>query len=494
MPLNSKDGKPRLLRDSSLYFAGNIIGRVVGFLMIPFYAAHLSTTEYGIMSLVELATTVTAILFGLQSIGQTLTRVYYDQNTDGARRQVASTALIAAIAGAVIVAALACLCARPVALAINLPHQVALLRVSFAGMAFATIGEFLLVYQRMHARARFFLIYSLVTMCAAVSLNIWFIGFLHLGVWGFVWSKLIVAGLGSCFLLALMLQEIGIVPARRHATALWRFGAPLALSGLCYFTIHFSDRLFLAHISPAEVGVYSLAYQFAMLLSVLVGDSFGKSWNVSFYKFAEDEGWQTRFAHIGSWLVFVLAAGAMGIALFGRDTIRLIAPPSYVPPMLLLPVLVFAYFFREIGDFFRNMLLIDIGSGLVARIALAGAAANLGLNFLLITGPLALGIWGAAIATLITWVLYCGVCWVAARRLHRVPFGVWPLARLLLLGALIMVAQRVTAPQGRYAAVAADALWWCAFLGGSLFFYLASTQRREITGLLRRARKEAFLF
>jgi O-antigen/teichoic acid export membrane protein len=352
-------------------------------------------------------------------------------------------------------------------------------------MAFATIGEFLLVYQRMHARARFFLVYSLVTMFAAVALNIWFIGALHLGVWGFVWSKLIVAGVGTGFLLAVMLREIGIVPARRHVAALWHFGAPLALSGVCYFTIHFSDRLFLAHISPADVGVYSLAYQFAMLLSVLVGDSFGKSWNVSFYRFAEDEGWQSRFAHIGSWLVFVLAAGAMGIALFGRDTIRLVAPPSYVPPVLLLPVLVFAYFFREIGDFFRNMLLIDIGSGLVARIALAGAAANLGLNFLLITGPLSLGIWGAAIATFITWVLYGGVCWLAARRLHRVPFSAWPLARLLVLGALVMAAQSVTAPQNRYASVAADALWWCAFMAASLFLYLAAAQRREITGLLR---------
>jgi O-antigen/teichoic acid export membrane protein len=366
-----------------------------------------------------------------------------------------------------------------VALAINLPDQVALLRVSFGAMAFATVAEFLLVYQRMKARARFYLAYSMVTLFATLALNIWFIGVLHLGVWGFVTSKLAVTGAGSVFLLAMALREIGFAPGTRHAVALWRFGAPLALSGVCYFTIHFSDRLFLAHVSRADVGVYSLAYQFAMLLSVLVGDSFGKSWNVSFYRFAEDAGWQDRFARIGGWLVFVLAAGAMGIALFGRDTISLMAPPSYVPPKLLLPALVLAYFLREIGDFFRNMLLIDIGSGLVGRIALVGAAVNLSLNFWLISGPPALGIWGAAIATLLTWALYCGVCWVAAWRTHRVPFGVSPPARLLAWGAVVMLFHGFVTPHNRFAAMGNDAAWWCVFVLASVYLYLGPSQRGE---------------
>jgi O-antigen/teichoic acid export membrane protein len=483
-----EDATPRLLRDSSLYFIGNVLGRIVGFLMIPFYAGHLTTSQYGVLSLVELATTITAIVFGLQSIGQTLTRIYYEQDSELARRRVASTAMIASVAGAIVVATIACLFARQIAAAVNLADQVALLRVSFIAMAFATIAELALVYQRMRARARFFLVFSTFTLFTTLALNIWFIGFLNLGVWGFVFSKLIVAGAGSVFLLGVVTRDIGVAVVGRYALALARFGAPLTLAGVCFFTIHFSDRLFLAHVSRAQVGVYSLAYQFAMLLSALVGDSFNKSWDVSFYHYAEDEGWQARFAHIGGWLVFVLAAGAMGIALFGRDIIRVMAPQSYTPPELLLPMLVFAYFFRELGDFFRNMLLIDIGSGLVGRIALGGAAVNLALNWVFISSPLGLGIWGAAIATFITWVLYCGVCWVAAWRLHRISFAVRPLMRLLALGALIMLAQSLARPEGRFVAMAADFGWWSAFMAASLFVYLKSAQRNEMVVLVRKAR------
>jgi len=484
--------EPQLLRDSSLYFVGNVISRVVSLVMIPFYARHLSTSEYGVLNLVELATTITAILFGLQSVGQTLTRVYHDQADAAARRRVVSTALILTIAGAALVAVASVLCAGPIARAINVPAQVGLLRAGFVAMAFATVAEFMLVYQRMRARARFYLIYALTTLAATVALNVWFISTLHFGVWGFVSSKLVVAGLGCGFLVAVTVREVGVAPLARHAVALARFGAPLALSGLCYFTIHFSDRLFLAHISQADVGVYSLAYSFAMLLSVLVGDSFGKSWNVSFYRFAEGDGWQARFAHIGGWLVFVLAACAMGIAVCGRDAVRLIAPAAYVPPELLLPLLVAAYFCREIGDFFRTMLLIDIGSGLVGRIALSGAVVNLTLNFCLIGGLFHLGIWGAALATFVTWAIYAGVCWVAARRLHRVAFGVWPLVRLVGLAAVVFAAHGVLAPAQPALALGADLAWSGLFVAASAVLYLKAAQREEMAAFLRAGWRRAW--
>ncbi len=474
----------RLLKDSSVYLAVNVASKIIGFAMIPFYARFLSTDQYGILNLIELATTVVAIAFGLQSIGQSLTRIYHDQDDENVRRAVVSTALMATILIAGGTAAIGMVTAPSIAEAINLSGQASLLRMAFLAMFFGSVAEVVLVYERMHNRVGFFAIYAIVTLFLTLSLNIVLIGWWHLGVWGFVYSKLAVAGPACILLLARTAWEVGVAWRSQIAAALARFGGPLVVSGVCYFGIHFSDRLFLAHVSRAEVGVYSLAYNFAFLLSILIGDSFNKSWGVSFYSYASGAGWQERFAQVGRWLVFVLGAGAIGISLFGRDVLILMVPASYQPPMLLLPLLVFGYFLREVGDFFNSMLLIGAGSGLVGRIAVAGALVNLALNAWLIPR---FGIWGAAWATFGTWTAYCAACWFSAWRAHRVAMHPWPLAFILLLSAGCLAARAVTAPAGPVTALALDSAAFAVFLAVAVLFYLKSAERAEAVGLVNRA-------
>ena len=55
---------PQLLRDSTLYFAGNFVSRATSLAMIRFYSYHLSTAEYGILNLIELLTSIDDIAPG----------------------------------------------------------------------------------------------------------------------------------------------------------------------------------------------------------------------------------------------------------------------------------------------------------------------------------------------------------------------------------------------------------------------------------------------
>jgi O-antigen/teichoic acid export membrane protein len=488
----ARPGMKLLLRDSSVYLIANVAQKIIAFVMIPFYASYLSADQYGVLNLLELATTIVAIGFGLQALGQALTRIYHEQTEEPARHAVVSTAVLGTIALAGVIALLAGMAAGPIADLVSLPGQAGLLRLAFAAMFTASITEVALVYERMQNRARFYLIYSMVTLVAALSLNIVLIGVLHLGVWGFVVSKLVVTSTGSVYLVGRILREVGKAWRASIARSLARFAGPLVLSGACYFAIHFSDRLFLAHISRAEVGVYSLAYNFAFLLSILIGDSFSKSWSVSFYGLSSGEGWQGRFVEVGRWLIFVLGTSAIGISLFGRDVLTLMVPGSYYPPMLLLPVLVFGYFLREVGDFFNSMLLIGIGSGLVGRIALAGAVLNMALNAALIPH---FGIWGAAWATFGTWAAYCAVAWVFAWRTHGVAMAPWPLAVMLGLSGLILWLQAVLAPGAAVLRLASDCGLFAVFMGLACMFYLSGGERTQILALVRKVwPREKLLF
>ncbi len=471
-----------LVRNSTLYLAGNLAAKAIGFVMIPFYARFLSTEEYGAANLIELAITLVSISFGIQSFGQSLTRISNDQGDAAARRVTMSTTLIctAVLAGGA--ALLAIVFAGPIAEAISLGAKVGVLRLAFAAMFFSSIVEIVLVYERMQNRARFYLAYTTTTLVASLSLNIALIGGARLGVEGFVLSKLIVMFCGSVFLGVRTIRSVGVAWRGDLARALARFGGPLIVSAACFFAIHFSDRLFLARVSRAEVGVYALAYNFAFLISTIFGDSFNKVWGVSFYSLASGAGWQDRFVQVGRWLVFVLGAGAIGISLFGRDVLVLMVPASYDPPALLLPLLVFAYFIREVGDFFNSMLLIGAGSANVGRIAAASAVLNLALNAALIP---AYGIWGAAWATFGTWAAYCAVCWAGAWRQHRVSMHPWPLAFILLLSGACLWGRARIALHDRFAGLAVDCLLFGAFLAVSWIVYLREAERAELLGLAR---------
>jgi len=465
-----------LLRDSSLYFVGNVAFKVIGFIMIPFYAHFLSPEQSGVLNLVELAIQVVAIAFGLQAAGAALARIYHDQTTDAGRREAVSTTLIGTIGLAAAVGVVAVVFAGPIATAVSLEGQTGLLRMAFLAMFFSSIVEIALVYERMLNRPRFYLAYSIATLVTTLSLNILLIGVVHLGVMGFIISKLVVAICGCAYLLIRVWGEVGAIWRGSLAGALARFGAPLIVSGAAYFAIHFSDRLFLAHVSKADVGVYSMAYNFAFLISVVIGDSFTKVWGVSFYSYASGDGWQDRLAKIGRWLIFVLGTSAMGISLFGRDVLTLMVPPSYYPPMLMLPVLVFGYFLREVGDFFNSTLLVGSGSGLVGRIAVGGAVINLALNAALIPDY---GIWGAAWATFGTWALYCTVCWIYAGRQHRLPITPWPLALVLILSAGILWERTALDFPGPFKSLGADLLAFAVFMAACTVFYLRVAERQE---------------
>jgi O-antigen/teichoic acid export membrane protein len=173
----------------------------------------------------------------------------------------------------------------------------------------------------------------------------------------------------------------------------------------------------------------------------------------------------------------------MGISLFGRDVLTLMVPASYYPPMLMLPVLVFGYFLREVGDFFNSTLLVGMGSGLVGRIAVAGAVVNLALNAALIP---AYGIWGAAWATFATWALYCVLCWVYAGRHHRLPISPWPLALILALSALTLWDRSLLQANGKLLTLCADGGAFALFLIAAAVLYLRPAERGEAWSTARR--------
>jgi len=430
----------RVFKQSFLYLVGTVGRRAIGFLMIPIYTRFLTPSDYGIIELIELLVTIATTTCGLAALSDSAVRTYYDYSERRDRNRVFSTAaLVAALVSGGLVLAAALLAPVVCRWVFGGEQYVSLIRACFVAMFFGNMLELALVYQRLRQRAGFYVAYSLAQLAATLALNIYFIAVLRWGVWGFIWSKLICTGAGCVLLSALLVREVGLGFSGTALRKMTRLGGPLVATSLSFFVIHFVDRFFLDRYADlASVGVYSLGYKFGFLITYVIGEPFFSAWGVTSFSYASGPAWKSEFARVGRYFFFFLVLGALGLGLFSPEVLRLMSAPSFWGAAAVIPVVAVGYVFREAGDFFFNMLLINKRAWRLGTIALTCGATNLALDWWWIRAH---GMMGAAWATLGTWLVYMILCWRAAHREYAAPFPgkaflqVSAIASALFLGA-----------------------------------------------------------
>jgi O-antigen/teichoic acid export membrane protein len=455
-----------LFKQSSIYFIGDVVRRGLGFVMIPVYTRYLTPADYGIIELVELFVMVAGICFGLGSLGEGMVRIYHDWEDSESRASVVSTAILAVALAGLTAAGIACALAGPISVrAFGTRDYDWLVRAAFAAMVFGSLGDMGLIYQRMKLRSVFFVAFSIIQLCANAALNVYFIVFAQMGVWGFVLAKLICTGIGAAVLLVVVFRETRLRLRWEPVQRMLRFAGPLMVTSGAFFVMHFSDRFFLNHFADLSVvGVYALAYKVGFLVTYLVGQPFGSVWNVSLYGYVGREGWREQFARVASYLIFFLMLAAVGLSVFANQALKLMAPPAYYSAAALVPIVAFGYVFRETGDFFRTLLFINKQVMVLGKVTVSCAVLNLVLDWILIGEYKAAG---AAWATVITWMVYMAVCWVVAHREHQVPY---PLKSFVLLSAVALIVCSM-APLLRNLPAAVQ---WCGSCGLVLLYLMAA--------------------
>lgn len=219
------------------------------------------------------------------------------------------------------------------------------------------------------------------------------------------------------------------------------------------------------------------------MLPILIAEPFSKAWSVSFYKFAEDPAWQSVFARVLRNLLFLMVLGALGLSLFSRPALLLMVTPAYRPALYVIPVVSFAYVFRQAGDFYRDLLLISRKSFLIGQLTVIVAAVNIALNFAWIPKY---GMYGAAWATFASWFAYMLTLWVAAYRQHGFPFPAYSLGTTMGLSFLTLLGAEHTTPNSFWGSMATGTAWTLAFL--LVIWVIGYFPKSEITEMTDRVK------
>jgi O-antigen/teichoic acid export membrane protein len=427
-------------RNWFVYGISSVASRLVGFLLLPVYTRVLTPEEYGIRAMVTLGVDIVGMLF---SLGIAVAMVRFYAGEGGRRRpEAVSTGFIAGAGvvgvGVAIALTMAPLLARLVlGDALYAPY----LRLGLVSLYAMHVFELGLAALRIRQRAGTVAMFSLAALVSSVSLNILFVVVLRWGVTGILYSEIITFSIIALVLAIRTLRDFGSRVSWGLAREMVAYGAPLTLMPFAWLAINRSDMLFLAHASSlSEVGVYSLALQYALVLLVVVIYPFRDVWDVNQFLLdatAEGRRLYRRIFHVFTTLVI---GTALAGAVIAPEVIHVMAAPRFHGAASVVPLLLAAHVITGLSLFFNSGLLVKDRTALLGGLALVTAAINIGASAWLVPRYLAIG---AATSRIIALTAMAALTYAVARRLwpQRPDFGA--LAKVVVLALAGFAASRL---------------------------------------------------
>jgi len=262
-----------------------------------------------------------------------------------------------------------------------------------------------------------------------LTLNILFLAVFGLGIKSIFISTLVANSALALVVGAPFLVRSGLRFSRRWARALLRYGVPLMGTQIATFVVTFGDRYFLRVASNVtEVGLYSLAYQFGFILSVVGFGPFAMMWEPTRFQFATRPDRDELYARAFVYMNLLLLTVALGIGLFVGDFIHVMADPAYARAADLVPIILIAYILQSWAQFQETGVLIRERTEFITLVNwLSAGAAVLGYALLI---PRWHGL-GAAIATVIAFAVRQIATQIASQRLLPIRYQWGPVWRLV---------------------------------------------------------------
>jgi O-antigen/teichoic acid export membrane protein len=417
-----------ILQGAGLYSIAMFAQRIGGFVMLPIVTHGLSPADYGVSGVLEQINVVLSLLLG-SGFSWSIGYFYFKADSDRARQSVVGTTVAGSGGLGVLVALVFWPLAGPISrLVFKSDIAADYLRLMLVGMPIGFALESLFAWVRVANRPAAYLWSSLLRLGLTMAGIMVFLAVLRLRIWGMLYGTLVAMSFTAIALTVYCFRTAGPRFDRSLLTGILRFSLPVGISAIGSFVVNFGDQLILpSYVSRADVGTYVLAYKIGMLIYAFVYSPFHVYWSAQVYVIMKREDAGIVFARLFTYLAGSLSFCAIGLLAFTVPLMRIL-PADYRTAGPVIPVIVLAYCLRATGEFVRLLFLAEGHPAYDAVTNWVGSVICLIGYFGLIPKW---GIWGAAIATVVSFALiaFISFFWTYRLRPYRME-----LARLAKVG------------------------------------------------------------
>ena len=422
----------RLATTGAAYTAASILSKVIAVALLPLYTRYLTPEDYGAAEILFAAVVLVSIVvrFGLI---EAILRFYYQDDEDP--REVVKSTFAGLFWLSTAGALLALPFAGPISEALLDESAPELTRIAIGGLWVLTMWEFMLTLFRLDERARAFFLTTILNVVAAIALTVVLVVGLDEGARGLLLGSYATGAAFVVVLIAMQWRRLSLRPDVPLLRRLFRFGLPTMPAEVSLYLLNFVDRLIIVRtLGLAEAGLYSLAVKFAQGVNVLVR-GFQLAWPPLAYSIRDDEEARRTYATVVTLFVAGCAFAVTGMWLFSRWIVRALAAPEFFDSYEAIGLVATAV------TLYALYLVLVVILGRTGRTefnfpaAIGALVANVALNLVLVPP---LGIAGAGLALVASYLVVLGLMYVFTQRLFPVPYEWGRLLRVVLTVAAIV--------------------------------------------------------
>ncbi len=390
-----------------IYGSTNVIKSFIPFLLLPILTTYLSQTEFGILSLIEVAILFLFPIISLNIKGA-INVEYFNLNLKELKYFITNSLFLTFIVF-ISISVIFFLFSSDIEEISGIPRNIIIFLPIFSFLRVnsqVVLGIFQ-ISQNPKKYAFFTIIQSLLDFLLTYALVVIY----NQNYWG---------RLGGIYLSFFVTSIIALIylykfdyltfPVFKYTKNILKFGIPLIPHAVGGTIIALSDRFFISYYySYNEVGIYSVAYQVSSIM-LLIGMSLNQGWVPIFYKLLKTK---TEIKIIIKYIIYLsifLITTFFLILIFRNFIFNLFVNEKFYISKDYFLLLLFGFLFQSIYFLITNFIFYLKKTTYLAIITCSCALINIFLNYILIQ---AYGVKGVAMATFITWGLFLIIIFIS---------------------------------------------------------------------------------
>jgi len=414
----------RLGKETAIYGLSTVVGRLLNFLIVPFYANVLLPAENGVISNIYAYIAFAYVIF---CYGMEPAYMRFVSSLElGDKKQNFSVPFISLSISSIILSLVIHLNSAAFASLLGIdPSQHYFIRYAGWILCLDALAVIPFASLRMEQKAKRFAALKIFNIAINLLLNLGLILGFGMHAEGVFLANLLASGLTLLAMIGMVLRQLTFrFPARLYKEIL-KFGLPYIPAGLAGIAMQVIDRpIVKALTNDTTLGIYQLNYRLGIFMMLIVG-MFDYAWRPFFLNHAKDADAKQLFAKVFTYFILGAMSIFLVISLFIEDIVRMkffgkqFFPPIYWQGVEIVPWVLLAYVFTGAYVVFVVGVYLEKKTKYLPFVTGAGAVLNVGANFILIPK---IGILGAALSTLFSYIVMAVGMYFASQRFYRVDY------------------------------------------------------------------------